>query len=122
VILVDTSVWIDHFRQTDDHLLSLLDAEVVVVHPFVLGELALGYLHPRAGTLLMLGRLPRGEVAGYHELLQLIEHHRIFGKGVGFVDAHLLATSKIMTTKVWTHDKRLHAIAESLGVAYRAVN
>jgi predicted nucleic acid-binding protein len=122
VILVDTSVWVDHFRHTDHHLRGLLDADAVSIHPFVIGELALGNLHPRTETLQLLQRVPQSDVASNHELLHLIEHHRVFGMGIGFVDTHLLAASKMMATKLWTYDKRLYEMAERLGVAYRAAN
>jgi predicted nucleic acid-binding protein len=118
VILVDTSVWIDHFRTNDDHFAKLLDVEVIWIHPFVLGELALGNLRPRAATLQILHRIPRCDVVSNFEFLHFIERYRLFATGVGFVDAHLMASSRMMAMRLWTHDKRLHAVAENLGLGY----
>ena len=123
MILVDTSVWIDHVRRSNDRLAALLVARAVLVHPFVIGEVALGHLRPRAAILRELHDLPPVAVASREEVLHLIEQHRLFGRGIGYVDAHLLAAARLMAgAALWTTDKRLRAVAESLGLAYSPAN
>jgi predicted nucleic acid-binding protein len=117
MILVDTSVWVDHLRAGDEMLASLLEAEKVLVHPFVIGEIALGYLRQRASTLLDLHDLPQSPVASDQEVLHLIEENRLFGFGIGYVDAHLLAAVRLTPgTSLLTRDKRLLAVATQLGL------
>jgi predicted nucleic acid-binding protein len=117
VILVDSSVWIDHIRASDPFLVSLLTDRHVLVHPFVIGEVALGQLHPRVQVLEMLHRLPEALVARDGEVLRLIEAETLFGVGIGYVDAHLLAACRLTRgAKLWTRDKRLAAVAERLGL------
>jgi predicted nucleic acid-binding protein len=116
VILVDTSVWIDHLRQSDPHLVDLLNGSLVLVHPFVVGELALGNLRDR-DVLGILGTMPQAIVAAPDEVLQFIAVHRLAGLGIGYVDAHLLASVRLMPgTALWTRDKRLSAAAARDGV------
>jgi len=122
VILVDTSVWIDHLRSTDDVLAHLLDIGQVVVHPFIVGELALGSLHKRDLILQTLQDLQQAEVATEQEVLHFIARHALFGRGIGYVDAHLLASVRLTAgISLWTRDKRLLAVAEQLGMAARPV-
>ena len=117
--LVDTSVWIEHFRLNDEGLGHLLGAESVFVHPFVIGELAVGKLQPRQQTLARLQRLPQSNVATHEEVLHLIEREGLFGLGIGYIDAHLLAAARLTeNTTLWTHDQRLAAAAMRLGLAY----
>jgi predicted nucleic acid-binding protein len=119
VILVDTPVWISHFRDGDSHLAELLDRGVILAHPWVIGELALGHLRGRAEILRLLHDLPQATVATGAELLQLIEHHELFGLGIGYVDAQLLAATMLSDdASLWTHDRRLRVAAHSLGTAY----
>jgi len=120
VILPDTSVWVDHLRQRKEApLAKLLDRETVLIHPFVIGELALGHLGPREEILEQLHRLSPAIVASHEEVLELIGRHQLIGLGIGFVDVHLLASVRLMAgTKLWSSDKRLHAVAENLGLAY----
>jgi predicted nucleic acid-binding protein len=119
VILVDTSVWIDHIRRRDDVLASLAERRGVLVHPFVIGEVALGHLRTRDALLLELHRLPQSVVAANQEVLHLIARQRLFRLGIGYVDAHLLAAvSLTVDGTLWTSDKRLHEAAAKLGVAY----
>ena len=121
MILVDTSVWIDHLRSGDRGLERLLDASTVLVHPFVEGELACGNLRNRAAVLDLLGRLPAAPVAGHREVLAFIEYRALMGSGVGYVDAHLLASVALEgTARLWTRDRRLAAVAESLDLAGEA--
>ena len=116
-MLVDTSVWVDHLRVGDAQLASLLIRNTVVMHPFVLGEIACGHLLDRAATLGLLAQLPTAAVAEPAELLGYIERHRLYGKGIGYVDVHLLASAAIGGTPLWTRDRRLLAVARELGCA-----
>jgi predicted nucleic acid-binding protein len=118
VILVDSSVWIDHLRSANAILTELLGDNEVLGHPFVLGELALGNLRQRNDILRMLGRLPQAAGASHGEVLQLVERESLFGRGIGYVDAHLLAAARLTTdSKLWTRDRRLQAVAAELGLA-----
>ncbi len=119
MILVDTSVWVDHLRAGDDDLAALLNTSQVLIHPFVLGELACSNLHNRNEVLALLKDLPRISVATDDEALFFIERHALIGKGIGYVDAHLLASVTLNgSARLWTRDRRLHAVAETLGLAY----
>jgi predicted nucleic acid-binding protein len=118
VILVDTSVWVDHLRAGDKTLAALLDAGMVLVHPFVIGELALADLRQRETVLSALSDLPQAGVATHAEVLHFIGRHALFGRGVGYVDIHLLAAVQLTAgAQLWTHDKRLDAVAIQLGLA-----
>jgi hypothetical protein len=121
VILVDTSIWIDHLRQGDEHLAQLLGQGRVLAHPHVFGELALGNLQNRDVVLGALKELPRAPVATDDEVLQFIEANAVFGRGIGYTDAHLLAAVRLAPgAKIWTRDKRLLAVGAELGLAYLA--
>jgi predicted nucleic acid-binding protein len=118
VILVDTSVWIEHFRSAGLILTQLLHDGEVLGHPFVVGELALGNLQQREGLLSDLRELPQAAVASDEEVLQFVDHQVLFGRGIGYVDAHLLAAARLTAgSKLWTHDRRLRAVAAQLGLA-----
>jgi predicted nucleic acid-binding protein len=118
VILVDTSVWVDHLRTGDQMVAELLDAGRVLVHPFVIGELALGHLRQRRMVLNSLRDLPQADIATDQEVLTFIEGHALAGLGIGYVDGHLLAATKLMAgASLWTRDKRLSEVAERLGLA-----
>ena len=118
MILIDTSVWIDHLHRADARLVALLGDVEVCVHPMVVGELALGSLRDRSTVLSLLDQLPSMSVATHTEVRHLIEAHELFGKGLGLVDAHLLAGLRITPgTGLWTSDRRLRAAAIDLGVA-----
>lgn len=119
MILVDSSVWIDHFREHDEVLSDLLERERVLAHPFVIGELALGSLHRREAVLTRLRELPQALVATDAEVSQFIERERLFGLGIGYTGAHLLATVRLTHgTALWTRDKRLAAAARRLDLAF----
>lgn len=119
MILVDTSVWVDHLRRGDQGLIKLLERSAVAVHPFVVGEIACGSLRDRAAILELLQDLPAAVVADSDEVLHFIERHALHGKGIGYVDVHLLA-SVVLTegSSIWTRDLKLLRIASSLGCTY----
>ena len=119
MILVDTSVWVDHLRRGDPGLVDLLERSVVAMHPFVVGEIACGNLRDRESILELLQDLPSAEVADTGEVLQFIARHALHGKGIGYVDVHLLASVALTEgAKVWTRDLKLHRIAAALGCAH----
>lgn len=119
-VLVDTSVWIEHFRQGLPALAELLGQDTVLMHPYVLAELACGTPpKPRARTLADLGRLMPAPVATQAELLAFIERNALHGKGCGMVDIALLASARLApAARLWTLDKRLESLAERLGIAW----
>jgi predicted nucleic acid-binding protein len=120
VILVDTSVWVDHLRAHDPRLAALLNASMVLAHPFIIGELALGNLRQRATVLTALLDLPQATVATETEVRHFIDRHALFGRGAGYVDVHLLAAARLTDgAELWTHDRRLHDVADELGLAIR---
>ena len=120
MILADTSVWIEHLRRGEPVLRAALDAERVVVHPFVIGELACGNLRHRATVLELLRRLPLAPVASDREAHALVEQRTLMGRGIGWIDVHLLASAAIgAPLRLWTHDKRLAATAAELNLAHR---
>ena len=119
MILVDTSVWIDHLRSGDPHLAELLDRDVVAIHDFVIGEIACGNLKNRQEVLSLLSWLPKCEPATHKEVLFFIDQNRLMGRGIGYIDACLLAAATLGGAKLWTRDKRLAAIAEELGCGHQ---
>lgn len=119
MILVDTSVWIDHLRGGNQVLSDLLNAGAVLAHPFVIGELALGSLWQRKLILDAVANLPRAHVATDSEVLQYIDNFALFARGIGYVDCHLLAAVRLTAgAELWTHDKHLAIVAEELGAAW----
>ena len=118
MILVDTSVWIDHFRRSDARLTSLLDSGQVWCHDFVVGELACGQLERRTEILSYLNNLPRAATAEHEEVLELVERRRLSGEGLGWIDVHLLAAALIDRLPLWTRDGALHAAAQRVGVDF----
>lgn len=118
MVLVDSSVWIDHLRRPDRALVDLLRDELALAHPFVVGEVAMGSIAARSAVLASLLELLPADIATHGEVMALVDAHRLFGLGLGYVDAHLLASAMIMPgATLWTRDKRLRAAAERLGVA-----
>ena len=118
MILVDTSVWVDHLRSGDHALGQLLDSAQVLGHCFVTGEVALGNLRERALVLGALRELPQAAVASDDEVLHFIDRQALFGLGIGYVDAHLLAAVQLTAgAKLWTRDKRLQTVAAQLGLS-----
>jgi predicted nucleic acid-binding protein len=123
LILVDTPIWVDHLRSGDEVMAFLLSEDRVLIHPFVLGEISLGNLHARAAIMRQLDALPRATPAHDAEVVQLIEAAGLFGSGIGYVDAHLLASARLTAGAwLWTRDKRLAAVAERLSVAARVAH
>ncbi|MGI8842201.1 MAG: type II toxin-antitoxin system VapC family toxin [Gemmatimonadaceae bacterium] len=117
MILVDTSVWIDHLRRGNARLETLLQAALVSCHRFIVGELACGTLRNRSEILVLLGTLPSATVATHDETLAFLEANRLMGKGLGYVDVHLLAAAMLEGTPLWSLDRRLAAAAGRLGIA-----
>ena len=116
IVLADTSVWVDHWRRGNARLAGLLDHNQVVLHPFVLGELSLGVLSPRAEVLQLLAALDAPRVAQHAEVMDLIERTPLWGRGIGWVDAHLLASALLDHLRLWTLDAPLGRAASSLSV------
>ena len=120
MILADTSIWIDHLRAGDPVLSDLLAREQVVIHRYVISEVALGRLRARETVLDALKSLPAVVEAASEEVLHLIERHDLSGSGIGYVDVHLLAAVYLTPgSRIWTRDKRLQQVAERLGLAAR---
>lgn len=117
MILVDTSVWVDHLRRRNERLGSLLLDGQVLGHPSVLGEVALGNLRRRDEILGLLSELPRARAATDDEVLAFIERHALHGSGVGWVDVHLLAAAALSRASLWTLDRRLATVASRLSLA-----
>ncbi len=116
MILADTSVWIDYFREDLPELGERLRRGDVVMHPFVVGELACGNLSNRQETLELLQQLRSVAVAEHHEVMTFIRAQELYGRGVGYVDVHLLAAATIERCQLWTLDKRLNAVATNMGI------
>lgn len=117
MILVDTSVWVKHLRHGLARLAKLLQKGEVLIHPWVIGELACGHLRNRREVLQLLQGLPAAVVAGDAEVLLLIERDQLMGRGIGFVDAHLLASAWLSHCRLWSQDRRLASLAQEQGLA-----
>jgi predicted nucleic acid-binding protein len=122
MILADTSVWVSHFRQDDPHLGQLLLDGQLLMHPFVVGELACGNLRFRRKVLSDLQRLPSVITAEQDEVLSFLDQRQLFGKGITWIDAHLLASARLSNCRVWTFDARLLTAATQLHIGYSAKN
>ncbi len=119
MVLVDTSIWIDHLRINDPDLVSLLNRSQIVIHPMVIGELACGNLSNRNEVLEHLGGLPQVTVATDDEVLFFIEHHQLMGSGIGYIDAHLLAATMFdRAARLWTRDRQLMTTATEMGIGF----
>ena len=121
-MLVDTSVWIDHLRRGNSALAARLQNGEVEIHPFVVGELACGNLRRRDEILALLRSLPEVTRGEHDEVLSLVESKRLAGRGLGWVDAHLLAAALLHRTTLWTLDKRLAEEARRLGILFDAAS
>ena len=120
MVLVDTSVWIDHLRRGVTMLEDLLSSGEVTTHPYVIGELACGNLSNREEILSLLSSLPTVKIATHSEALHLVEKNGLSGCGLGWIDVHLLASALLSGVALWTADRKLKAVAESLGIAGRS--
>jgi len=118
VILVDTSIWIDHFRRGNRDLSALLQDVQVFTHPFVIGELACGNIKNRREILQLLRELPQAPAAEHEEVIQMIDSHSLMGQGIGWIDAHLLASSLLSGAPLWTADRKLRTISAVMAVLY----
>ena len=117
MILVDTSVWVDHLRNGNAALARLLESGEAFCHPFIVGELACGDLRRRTEVLALLAHLPAVPTIEHHEVLAFIDAHKLMGAGIGWIDAHLLASTLLSRTRLWTMDRPLARAALKLGVA-----
>lgn len=117
MILVDSSVWIEHFRSSDPMLRETLEQALAVVHPFVIGELALGHVRRPAEVLSLLRALPRAPQVSNEEVMAFVEVHHLAGTGIGWIDAHLLAAARLTGCRLWTLDRSLAEVAARVGVA-----
>lgn len=117
MILIDTSVWVEHLRHGLPRLATLLQEGEVLIHPSVIGELACGTLNNRGQVLELLQGLPAATVASDAEVLLLIERDQLMGRGIGYVDVHLLASTRLSHCRLWTQDRRLAAVAQEQGLA-----
>ena len=118
-MLVDTSVWVDHLRRRNETLVEILEQAQVWIHPFVIGELACGNLASRAVLLDLLAELPHLPMVSHTEVLSFIEARRLMGRGLGWIDVHLLASATLAKLPFWTVDRQLAAVAHELGVGSR---
>ena len=119
MVLADTSVWVNHLRNSDKHLEKLLFNGEVVCHTYIIGELACGNIKNRKEIISLLRSLPMTSPVEFEEFLYFIEQNQLNGKGIGFVDIHLLASAQISQIPLWTEDKRLMNTATELGLKYR---
>lgn len=118
MILVDTSIWIDHFRHGDAELRKIIEDDRLLCHPVVIGELALGNLRDRDAIMAFLAAQPEALIASHDEVMVMIDQHSIFSMGIGYTDAHLLASALIDRRSIlWTRDKRLAAAAQKAGAS-----
>lgn len=116
-MIVDTSVWVQHLRKGEPRLQDHLERGMVMVHPFIIGELACGNLRNRREVLFLLASLPRSPVVEQNELLGFVEREQLYGLGIGWIDVHLLASARLSGKPLWTLDRRLGGAAIKLGVA-----
>jgi predicted nucleic acid-binding protein len=116
MILADTNIWIDHLRSAEPRLVRLLEEDELLMHPAIIGELALGSIHDRSGFIALLAYLPALKASPAPEVMSLIEEARLFGRGIGWVDAELLAACLARPCRLWTRDRRLAAVATELGI------
>ncbi len=118
MVLVDTSIWIDHFRNINDQLVTLLNDGKVYCHPFIIGELACGNIKNRNEILTDLQELPQAVLLEHDEILFFIKQKKLMGQGLGYIDMALLASALVTGVPLWTYDKKLRGAASKLGVGY----
>ncbi len=122
MVLVDTSIWVTYLRQGSQQLEKLLMDAEVMCHPFIIGELACGNLKNRYEIISLLQSLPMAQTIEFDEFLSFIDQNHLMGKGIGFVDVHLLASAQLSGVPLWTADKRLKSVADQLGLTFRIVS
>ena len=118
-VLVDTSIWVNHFRSGNEHLEQLLENTEVACHPLIVGELACGNLKNRKEILSLLSALPMAPEVDYDEAIEFIDLNKLMGKGIGFIDVILLASSRLSSLPIWTTDGKLKEAAQKLGISYK---
>lgn len=118
MILVDTSVWISHLREGNEGLKRLLNDADVLCHPFIIGELACGNLKNRREILALLRDLPMAAKIEHEDIMDFIDNHKLMGKGIGYIDVHLLAAAMLSEAPLWTLDKRLDRVASEIGISF----
>lgn len=118
MVLVDTSVWVDHLRNGNNQLIGLLSEGDVLCHPFIVGELACGSIKNRKEILSLLQSLPMAVQASHQEVLGFIENKKLQGKGVGYIDVHLLASTFLSNSIFWSLDKKLNSLAKGMKIGY----
>jgi len=116
VTLVDTSVWVDHFRHGVDGLRVLLERGEVLCHPFIIGELASGSIANRVEVLSLLRALPESMIADHDEAMHFLHERHLHGQGVGWIDVHILTSASLSKSKLWTRDHALKRAAEKMGI------
>ena len=120
MILVDTSVWVSHLRDGNSCLEKLLDSGDILCHPFIIGELACGNIRNRDEILSLLQSLPQAKIADHEEVLKFIERKNLMSKGLGYIDAHLLASSILSDSPLWSLDKKLNEVALELKICFKS--
>ena len=118
MVLVDTSVWVLHLRKGNENLKNLLMAGEVICHPFIIGELACGNLKNRSEILSLLQSLPMASEIAHHETMLFIENHHLMGKGLGYIDVHLIASALLTGVPIWTLDRRLGEVSKKLNLNF----
>jgi predicted nucleic acid-binding protein len=118
LILVDTSVWIKHFREGETSLAHLLEQGLVVCHPFIIGELACGGIQNRDEIISLLYHLPSTDILDHSDIMEFIEYRKMMNKGIGYIDVHLLASALVSETPLWTFDRALKKVANQLSIEY----
>ena len=119
MVIVDTSVWVSHLRYGNAELVNLLNDNQVMCHPFIIGEIACGNIRNRAEILALLGSLPMSLQAKHEEVLEFIEHNKLMGLGLGYVDMHLSASAALSGVPIWTLDVKLDKTNRKMGISYR---
>ncbi len=118
MLLVDTSVWVSYFREGNVKLVNLLNDSYVICHPLIIGELACGHLKNRSEILSLLQKLPMAIQAEHEEVLPFIENNQLMGKGLGYIDIHLLASAVLSKIAIWTLDKKLNEVSTKLALGF----
>jgi len=119
MLIVDTSVWVSYLKDGDKKLEELLESGLVMCHPFIIGELACGNMKNREEILSLLQALPMAIEADHEEVMEYVVQNKLMGKGLGYIDMHLLASAMLTGVPLWTLDKRLNRVALSLGIGYK---